>query len=257
MKIALFSDIHANLPALEAFFDDLEKHRPDTTYCLGDLVGYNIWPNEVINEIRKRQIPTIAGNYDFGIGRNSDDCGCAYKSDEEKANGAVSISLTNQLVNDEERAYLRTMPAHINLEFQLNDEKVNVLLVHGSPRRINEYLFEDRADKSMVRIMRDARADIMCFGHTHQPYHKTLLDYDDEKSIYRHALNIGSIGKPKDGDNRGCYVLLDIDEGFSRDKKDSITVNFIRFEYDVEKAAKAVEDSILPNAYAESLRIAK
>ncbi|WP_045800733.1 metallophosphoesterase family protein [Flagellimonas lutaonensis] len=86
MKIALFSDVHANLPALEAFFDDLEKHRPDATYCLGDLVGYNIWPNEVINEIRKRQIPTIAGNYDFGIGRRSDDCGCAYKSDEEKAN---------------------------------------------------------------------------------------------------------------------------------------------------------------------------
>ena len=119
MKIALFSDIHANLPALEAFFNDLEKHRPDATYCLGDLVGYNIWPNEVINGIRKRQIPTIAGNYDFGIGRSSDDCGCAYKSDEEKANGAVSISLTNQLVNDEERAYLRTLPAHINLEFRL------------------------------------------------------------------------------------------------------------------------------------------
>ncbi len=85
MKIAQFSDIHANLPALESFFKDVESKNPDAIYCLGDLVGYNIWPNEVINEIRKRGIPTIAGNYDFGIGRMSDDCGCAYKTDEEKS----------------------------------------------------------------------------------------------------------------------------------------------------------------------------
>ncbi len=257
MKIALFSDIHANLPALDAFFEDLKKHQPDATYCLGDLVGYNIWPNEVINAIRERQIPTIAGNYDFGIGRRSDDCGCAYKSDEEKANGAVSISFTNQIVKDKERDYLRTLPAHINLEFQSDEEKINILLVHGSPRRINEYLFEDRADKSMLRIMKDANADIMCFGHTHKPYHKTLLDYANEHSIYRHAVNIGSIGKPKDGDPRGCYVLIHVDENLARSKKNSISVDFIRFEYDVEKAAKAVEESLLPNAYAEALRIAR
>lgn len=257
MKIALFSDIHANLPALEAFFEDVHNHRPDATYCLGDLVGYNIWPNEVINEIRKRHIPTIAGNYDYGIGRSSDDCGCAYRSDEEKANGVVSISFTNQTVNDEERAYLRTLPAHINLEFQLNEDKVNILLVHGSPRRINEYLFEDRADKSMLRIMRDSDADIMCFGHTHKPYHKVLLDDSNEHHIYRHAINIGSIGKPKDGDNRGCYVLINIDENFAKEQQNSISVDFIRFDYDVEKAANAVEDSVLPNAYAEALRIAR
>ena len=75
MRIALFSDIHANLPALEAVLTDIDSKKPDAMYCLGDLVGYNIWPNEVINEIRKRGIPTIAGNYDFGIVRPSDDCG--------------------------------------------------------------------------------------------------------------------------------------------------------------------------------------
>jgi predicted phosphodiesterase len=256
MKIALFSDIHANLPALEAFFGDVEKHRPDVIYCLGDLVGYNIWPNEVIHEIRKRRIPAIAGNYDFGIGRNSDDCGCAYKGDEEKANGAISISYTNSIMGDDERAYLRSLPSHINLEFKGNDETVNLLLVHGSPRRINEYLFEDRKEKSMVRILRDAHADILCFGHTHQPYHKALLDYD-EGTIYRHAINIGSIGKPKDGDNRGCYVLLHINGNFRRAEKNSILVEFVRFEYDVERTARAVEDSVLPNAYADALRIAR
>jgi predicted phosphodiesterase len=254
MKIALFSDIHANLPALEAFFKDVETHKPDAIYCLGDLVGYNIWPNEVINEIRRRGIPTIAGNYDFGIGRTSDDCGCAYKTDDEKANGAVSISFTNEIVKGEERKYLRTLPAHIKVEFQLNNDKLNLLLVHGSPRRINEYLFEDREEKSMLRIMHDADADIMCFGHTHKPYHRTLNDGMEGPDHFRHAINIGSVGKPKDGNPRGGYVLLHINDNSSITDKDSIHVEFIRFDYNIEKAARAVEDSRLPNAYAESLR---
>jgi len=254
MKIILFSDIHANLPALQAFFKDIVQRDADAIYCLGDLVGYNIWPNEVIEEIKKRNIPTIAGNYDFGIGRSSDDCGCAYKTDEEKANGAVSISLTNELVNNKNRQYLRTLPAHIKLEFQLNNDTLNVLLVHGSPRRINEYLFEDRAEKSMIRIMEQADADIMCFGHTHKPYHRTFNSADENAPHFRHAINIGSVGKPKDSDNRGSYVILKIDESTSVLDKDSISVEFVKFEYDIEKAAKAVEDSILPNAYAENLR---
>lgn len=257
MKIALFSDIHSNLPALQAFFKDLDKHKPDVTYCLGDLVGYNVWPNEVISEIRKRQIPTIAGNYDFGIGRSSDDCGCAYKTDDEKANGSVSISFTNEIVNEEERKYLRTLPAHINVEFQLNKEKINLLLVHGSPRKINEYLFEDRAEKSLLRIMRDANADIMCFGHTHKPYYRVLKDEENGTLNYRHAVNLGSVGKPKDGNPQGCYVILHIDENTSKSIIDSIKVEFVRFKYDVEQAAKAVEGSILPDAYATALRVAK
>lgn len=254
MRIALFSDIHANLPALQSFFEDVETRNIDAIYCLGDLVGYNIWPNEVVEEIRKRKIPTIAGNYDFGIGRNSNDCGCAYKTDEEKANGAVSISLTNELINDDNRAYLRTLPAHIKVEFQLNNDKLNLLLVHGSPRKINEYLFEDRAEKSMVRIMQDADADIMCFGHTHKPYHRTFKTSDNDQPHFRHAINLGSIGKPKDSDNRGSYVILNISENTSVVDRESVEVEFIKFEYDIEKSAKAVEESILPNSYAENLR---
>jgi putative phosphoesterase len=274
MKIALFSDIHANLPALEAFFKDADQKKPDAIYCLGDLVGYNIWPNEVINEVRKRGIPTIAGNYDLGIGRASDDCGCAYKTDEEKANGAISISFTNQIINEEERQYLRTLPAHIKVEFQLNQDKLNLLLVHGSPRRINEYLFEDREEKSLLRIMQDADADILCFGHTHKPYHRILPTTPQTPSTpqptsstpqqtptpsneaihYRHAINIGSVGKPKDGDPRGCYALLHINDHSNTLDKNSIKIEFVRFDYDITTAARAVEDSPLPNAYAESLR---
>ena len=254
MKIALFSDIHANLPALEAFFTDVDNRMPDAIYCLGDLVGYNIWPNEVINAIKKRSIPTIAGNYDFGIGRMSNECGCAYKTDHDKANGNISISYTNEIMKPAERAYLRTLPAHIKVEYQLNEDKLNLLLVHGSPRKINEYLFEDREEKSLLRILHDADADILCFGHTHKPYHRVLEETIGESTRYRHAINIGSVGKPKDGNPQGGYVMLHINDNSSTLNKDSIQVEFIRFDYDVEKAAKAVEESPLPNEYADMLR---
>jgi len=255
MRIALFSDIHANLPALEACLKDMDNRNPDAIYCLGDLVGYNIWPNEVINEIRRRNIPTIAGNYDYGIGRSSDDCGCAYKTDAERANGAVSISYTNEIVKSNERHYLRMLPSHIRLEYQINDgDKFNLLMVHGSPRKINEYLFVDRDEKSLLRILEQADAHLMFFGHTHKPYHRILKD---EKGHYRHAVNIGSVGKPKDGDPRGCYAIINLNESFSLASPDSVDIEFIRFAYNIEQAAKAVEDSPLPNAYAEALRKAQ
>ncbi|MFN0082107.1 MAG: metallophosphoesterase family protein [Ferruginibacter sp.] len=252
MKIALFSDIHANLPALEAFFKDVDGRNPDAIYCLGDLVGYNIWANEVVNEIKTRKVPTIAGNYDFGIGRLSNDCGCAYKTDEEKDNGKISIAFTNSIMKDEQREYLRSLPAHIKVEYQLNDDKLNLLLVHGSPRKINEYLFEDREEKSMLRIMQDA--DIMCFGHTHKPYHRVLNSGVDGQNHFRHAINIGSVGKPKDGNPQGGYVMLTINYNSSVFDEHSIKVEFIRFNYDIERAAIAIEESPLPNKFAHSLR---
>ncbi|MDI1233658.1 MAG: metallophosphoesterase family protein [bacterium] len=253
-QIALFSDVHANLPALEAMFENMSQIQPDAIYCLGDLVGYNVWPNEVISEIRKRGIPTIAGNYDFGVGRNSDDCGCAYKTEEDKSMGAQSIAFSNQLIKDNERAYLRTLPAHIQLEYKLNEDSLFLLMVHGSPRKINEYLFEDREENSMVRIMETVKADIMFCGHTHKPYHRVFEYLLDGKKAFRHAINIGSVGKPKDGDPRGCYALLTINENSTKFEKDGIQIEFIRFDYNIEKAAMAVEKSILPNAYAEMLR---
>lgn len=255
MTIALISDIHANLPALEACLQDIEKRKPDAVYCLGDLVGYNIWPNEVVNEIRNRRIPTIAGNYDYGIGRNSDDCGCAYKTEEEKAMGKISISYTNEIIGNDEREYLRTLPFHFNLKFKMQEkENLNLLLVHGSPRKINEYLFEDREEKSMLRIMEGAKADIMCFGHTHKPFHRILEKEENGRARHFHAINIGSVGKPKDGDPRGAYVMLELDSGTSVFSKESLKVEFVRFAYNVEKAANAVEESILPNEYAVMLR---
>ena len=253
MKIALFSDIHANLPALEACLQSMEAQKPDAIYCLGDLVGYCTWPNEVIDIVRSRGIPLIAGNYDEGIGLNTDECGCAYKTDLDREMGKVSISYTNSIIKEEQRAYLAALPSHIRLEYRSDDLKWNLLLVHGSPRKVNEYLFEDREEKSMRRIMEEAGAGVLCFGHTHKPFHRVLKS-SASPGRYLHAVNIGSAGKPKDGDPRGCYALVTIDPVNIMRQPEGLQVQFIRFDYDIEKAARAIEESPLPNAYADMLR---
>jgi putative phosphoesterase len=238
-RITVFGDIHGNLPALEAVFADMEARGAENLYCLGDLVGYGVWPNEVVAAIREQGIPTIMGNYDQGVGHDSDDCGCAYRTPEAQALGERSIAWSNAHTNAENKAYLRELVANIPL--QLGDLKV--LLVHGSPRKVNEYLYEDRPEAGLERIMDAAGADVLVCGHTHLPYHRVL-------GSGRHVINAGSVGKPKDDDPRACYLILAAD---GRD----LTVDFIRVPYDVEKAARAIEATDMPDEFAEMLRQGK
>ena len=254
MTIAFFSDVHGNLPALQAVLADMEQRRPDMIFCLGDLVGYAPWPNEVVNEVRRRGIHTLAGNYDQGIGLASSNCGCAYKTDTEKELGAQSIAYTNHVVGPAERRYLRLLPKHMRLDFEDEPCTLSLLMVHGSPRKINEYLVEDRPEKSFLRVLEEAGADVLLFGHTHKPYHRTFAYEVAGETRYRHALNIGSVGKPKDGDPRAAYQLLHFDENTRLTDPGSVRSELVRVAYDVEEAACAVEASPLPNEYADMLR---
>jgi len=237
--ITIFGDIHGNLPALEAVFADMESRKLDNLYCLGDLVGYGTFPNEVVDLIRAHGIPTLMGNYDQGVGNSSDDCGCAYKTDIERKRGELSIAWSNAHTTDDHKVFLRALPAHIPM--QIDDLKV--LLVHGSPRKVNEYLFEDRPDDYFERMMDTANADVLVCGHTHLPYHKVLPSG-------RHIINAGSVGKPKDHDPRAGYIILTVNE---RD----VRVEFIRVLYDIERTAQAIEATPeiggMPHVYAQML----
>jgi putative phosphoesterase len=235
-QINVFSDIHGNLPALEAVLADLDAHRDSPLYCLGDLVGYATFPNEVTSLIRERNIPTIIGNYDQGVGNSSDDCGCAYTSKEAEALGKRSIAWTNQHTSEENKLFLRQLPADIPLRLG----GLRVLLVHGSPRKINEYLFADRPDVTLERLLDRAEADVLVCGHTHIPYHRILPSG-------RHVVNAGSVGKPKDGNPQACYVVLEATES-------DLAVTFRRVPYDVERTAQAIEASDMPDEYAQMLR---
>ncbi len=204
--------------------------------------------------IRTHHIPTIAGNYDIGVGMNSSDCGCAYKTKEEKAWGEQSIACTNALVTEEVRAYLRHLPRHFRITAGNEQSPYELLMVHGSPRRVNEYLFEDRPDSSFLRMMLASHANVLLFGHTHRPFHRVIQASHEEDTRYYHAINIGSVDKPKDGDPRACYVLLRLHAPASPFRPDSVEVTFVRVPYDVERTAQAIEQSSLPDIFADQLR---
>lgn len=238
--MTIFGDIHGNLPALEAVFQDIEARGLTRLYCLGDLVGYGTFPNEVVNLIRRRDIPTLMGNYDQGVGVSSDDCGCAYKTDVDRQRGEMSIMWSNAHTTEDNKAFLRDLPTRISVS--MGD--LNVLLVHGSPRKVNEYMFVDRPDDYFERILDSVGVDVLVCGHTHLPYHKILPSG-------RHVINAGSVGKPKDRDPRAGYITLTINGC-------DVKVEFIRVTYDVERAAQAIEatpeDGGMPHPYARMLR---
>ncbi|NLE51671.1 MAG: metallophosphoesterase family protein [Chloroflexi bacterium] len=234
--ITIFGDIHGNLPALDAVLRDIDARGLRDLFCLGDLVGYGTFPNEVVELIRARGIPTLMGNYDQGVGHSSDDCGCAYKTPEARALGDRSIAWTNAHTSDENKAFLRALPAQIPA--QVGD--LRVVLVHGSPRKVNEYLYADRPDSSFERLLDLVEADVMVCGHTHLPYHKVLPSE-------RHVINAGSVGKPKDGDPRAGYVVL-------RARGRDLEVDFVRVAYEVERTAQAIEATEMPDEFAAMLR---
>ena len=236
MRIAIFSDVHANLPALEAVLADIAAAGVDATYALGDLVGYAPWPNEVLERLRAEAFPIVMGNYDDGTGFGRAECGCAYTKPAEKALGDIGFAWTKAHTTEANAAWLRTL--HPQIRFEADGRRY--LLVHGSPRKINEYLYEDKPDATFARIAAGADADVIVCGHTHKPYDKTVAG--------TRFVNVGSAGKPKDGDPRGCWALFDTASG---------TVEFRRVAYDVEAAARAIEASGLPPEFAGQLREAR
>ncbi|WP_276348863.1 metallophosphoesterase family protein [Daejeonella sp. JGW-45] len=242
MRIALFSDIHANLPAFEAFLADLDRRKPDVVYCLGDLVGYNVWPNEVIAEVQRRGIATLAGNHDLKVKNLA-----PIDIDQLNLSGK---NYAYHLITEKNREYLTALPTHIKLEYQLGDEKLGILFTHGSPRSVDEYVLEDTNEDYVLELMAEAGADILCVGHSHKPYHRII----ERQGAIKQVVNIGSVGKPKDGNPLGCYVLITINKNSFTKITSGIQVAFIRFEYDIEKAANAIENSPLPVELADRLR---
>jgi predicted phosphodiesterase len=259
-RVALISDVHGNLVALDRVLADIDACGAAEVRCLGDLVGYGPDPAGVIARIRDRGIPTVRGNYDDGIGNSRGGCGCFYASQEAKDDGDASYRFTDGLLSSVEREYLASLPDGLRLE---DTGDLSVLLVHGSPRKINEYLMPDRPDAQLVRLARSAGADVLVCGHVHIPYHKVLTD-EDGRPV--HVINAGSVGKPKDGDPRACWVeLLLVDAGETRmpladtlepagDGGTLVGTIAHRVVYPVEEVAARMLGAGLPDRLADALR---
>jgi putative phosphoesterase len=236
-RVAVITDIHANLPALEAVLEHIEERGVDAIYCGGDLVGYGPHPNEVCALIEDRGIPTIYGNYDYAIGRDEEDCGCAYRDQHDRELGQQSIAWTLEHTDERSKAFMRGLP--FDLRFELGGRRVR--LVHGSPRKVNEYLFEDKPARTFERIAAGADCDVLVFGHTHQPW---VREYGGVLFV-----NCGSVGKPKDGDPRAAFALLESEE-------DGVAARIERVEYDAQSVGREVAAAGLPSEYAERLVLA-
>ena len=260
-RIALFSDIHANLLALDAVLADIERAGIEEVYCLGDLVGYGPEPARVIHRVRGLGIPTIRGNYDDGIGNRRGQCGCHYATEQAKSDGAASYAFTDAALDDADHKWLASLPDDIRFEH----DGVRVLLAHGSPRKINEYLLLDREDKQLARLADQAEADVVCVGHVHIPYHRTMTAVDGRCV---HYVSSGSVGKPKDGDPRAGWVELrtgpedvvrehaPLDGALSAVATSNIWAGIVvhRVDYDVDSVAGAMAAVGLPEALADALR---
>lgn len=235
MKLAVFSDIHGNQHGLEAVLQDIERRGADLVWCGGDLVGYGANPGEVVDLVQARGIPTVMGNYDDGVGYFRITCGCDYPNEEAMQRGLRSVAWTKEHTTDSHKAYLRNLP--YKLERQIEGHRV--VLVHASPARLNEYLFETVDNAVFQAHLDDTRADVLIFGHTHRPFHKVMAE--------KHLINSGSAGKPKHGNPNATYVLLDLSPS-------SIRVEIVEVPYDYEAAARAIEATDLPHEFAQMLR---
>ncbi|MBA2628376.1 MAG: metallophosphoesterase family protein [Gemmatimonadales bacterium] len=244
MRCALISDIHANLPALEAVLADIGARQDiQATYHLGDLVGYAPWPDEVVALLRDRGIAGIAGNYDSTVATGYKHCGCQYEDPMQAEEAHVSFEWTKAHVREDTRAYLAGLP--FRLDLLPNGGHVNgprLVLVHGTPALNTVYWTEDRPDdfcRKMAQLAGLRAGDAIAFGHTHKPWHRMVDGIQ--------FVNTGSVGRPKDGDARAGYVVIDIGG-------EAVSLELVRVSYDVERAADAILRSELPAAFADHLR---
>ncbi len=216
-EIAIISDIHSNLPALRNVLREISGME---AVCCGDLVGYNPFPNEVVEIIKKNRIVSILGNHDHAV----------ITGDTSWFNpiAAEAIEWTRNKISSDNLAFLKTLPRIYENDF---------FMVHGSPRNeLEEYVYEDYPLEILKSFFTYTKRNSMILGHTHVPFAKKI----DGKLLF----NPGSVGQPRDGDARAAYAIFDID---------TMSVALERAEYDIDEVANAIEKNGLPLPLAHRL----
>ena len=243
MRYALLSDIHANLPALEAVLRDVDRQRVDAVYHLGDLTGYAPWPNEVVWLLRQRGIPGVAGNYDSTVATDYKHCGCRADSSHEEELSHISYDWTRQRVTAATKSYLAALPFRIDIRpLGGHISGPSIVLLHGNQTLNTVYVTEDRSDDFLAKMGSGVGAsagDVICFGHTHKPWQRIV------NSV--RFVNTGSVGRPKDGDPRACYALVTAESA-------QVRVDLARVEYDTELVAREIITAGLPAEFADVIR---
>ncbi len=243
MRLGIFSDVHANIEALQAVFEAYGTERIDEYYCLGDVVGYGASPNQCADLVRSRARVTILGNHDAAVAGRMD-----YSYYYEAARQALD-NHANQLTS-ENMAWLRGLPYKHELE------QAGVHLCHGSPLRLEEfeYIFAPEQARECLSIWNEL-GDLTLIGHSHLckvfALHKDRVEelparrFTLEKGV-KYIVSVGSVGQPRDYDNRASYTIFDTE---------SRTFEFRRVEYDIESAASKIFSSNLERNFGHRLFI--
>jgi predicted phosphodiesterase len=232
-RVALISCLHGNLEALESVLAHVRSREIDSVICLGDLVGYGPFPNEVVARIRELGIPSVLGCWDEGIAEDDDNCGCAFVSAEEGQLGAVAFWWTATQVSEQTKDFLASLPMALAFDLPCG----RLVAVHGSPASTSEYLTESTHELIVLERAARVGCDLLACGHTHVPYVKRLAGalevravasvkervyrarYGDErvtrpvKLLPKTIINAGSVGEPRHGGVDSTYVILDRHSG--------------------------------------------
>ncbi len=237
MRVAIISDVHANLEALDAVMRDIRKKKLGEVLFLGDAVGYGPNPNECIEILKKNCRVLLAGNHDrAAVGLTE----IEYFNEYAKE----AVIWTREVLAEENRALLKTFPVMKEMR------KDKMLLVHSTPKEPEAWHY--------LLTLWDAEInfhyfdDMLCvIGHSHLPFvierlpsgeMVTYKEGSDLKKNERYIINCGSVGQPRDRDPRACYAILDNDR-----------VDFIRVKYDVEKTQGKMREAGLPLPLIERL----
>ena len=249
MNHAVISCLHANLAAVEAVLDDIDSQGIQTITCLGDLVGYGPQPNEVVELVRQREIPTCQGCWDEDIIDGLNACECSYPSQLAERRGHRAHHWTADLLTKENKAFLAELPMTLRRD--------KLLFVHGSPNSQHEYLLPDMNAFAALERVETAGAETLFCGHTHQPYVRELRQgsirvkvqqrdkgapTDQELELpMRRIVNAGSVGEPRHGSTKATYVI-------HNDNTGEVTIREV--DYDVAKTCREIVDAGLPEVFA-------
>ena len=223
IRIALISDIHANLPALEAVLADAQARGVSAVINAGDSIGYGAFPDEIISLLRSSHVLSVMGNYDRSVLAKK------WKTKRLKSRDKqIAMRYAYHYLTPENRAYLKLLPDHIR--FKIRGK--SILITHGSPDSLNEYLVKETPASRFSELAATSNADIIITGHSHLPL---ILEKDGVWFI-----NCGSVGRTEDGDPRACYALLTLDP---------FSVMHIRVPYDIDRAIEALRVRHLPESF--------
>ena len=249
MAHAVISCLHANLAAVEAVLDDIDRQGINTITCLGDLVGYGPQPNEVVELVRRRAIPTCQGCWDEDIIDGLNACECSYPSQLAERRGHRAHHWTAERLTEDNKAFLASLPMTLRRD--------HLLFVHGSPNSQHEYLLPDMNAFAALERVETAGVETLFCGHTHQPYVRELSGgsirisvqrTDDSQSSeremqlpVRRIVNAGSVGEPRHGGTKATYVVHDDESG---------EVSVREVDYDVARTCRAILEAGLPEVFA-------